>query len=163
MTIALQTMWSQENSIYIRTFFFRIKFIWKWILKRPFNCGLLSRCCRENYMLEQSNIYLYTYSCVSGMAHWIPSKSYSTVSRIPIKMVNLEPTASATYISFFQLDMIWIWQESRDVRAEFLLCFLLEWTSSTTDFYHVLNQVSLATKKESVPLKDLCLPRYFNY
>lgn len=38
-------------------------------------------------------------------------------------MVNLEPTASATYISFFQLDMKWSWQESRDVIAELLLWF----------------------------------------
>lgn len=124
-------------------------------MKRSFNFRLLSRCCWDNYMLEQPNNYLYTYSYVRGVAHWIPSKSYSRVSRITIKMLNLEPRVSATCIRFFQLDMKWSCQESSDVRAEFLLSFLLKWPSSTTDFYHVLNQVSLATKKESAPLKDL--------
>lgn len=60
MTTVLQTMRSQENSIYIRIFSFQNKIYMEMNFERPFNCGLLSGCCRENYTLEQSNNCLYT-------------------------------------------------------------------------------------------------------
>lgn len=135
ITTVLQTTWSQENCIYIRNFFFKTKFTWKWILNRPFNCGLLSRFRRENYVLEQSNNCLYTYSCVDGVAYCVYSKSYRTVSRIFIKIGTSEPTVDAICMSqkdaFYRETANGVGQCSTDVRAELLLSFLLTWGTST--------------------------------